>query len=168
MRIGQVGRLLVLCGVAMLPGLQAVAAVNAYMTIDEKSPAPAKMKGDFSRGTHPERIQLISVPRDAQSGMATGKRMHKPFTITKEIDASSPMLKQAAAKGNVLGDVTIVFEGAGPGTAKTAQKIVLTDAMVTGIQMVGKSEQITLDYQKIEVTYTNGNKSAMDDWESPK
>ena len=40
--------------------------------------------------------------------------------------------------------------------------------MVTGIQMVGKTEQITLDYEKIEVTYTNGSKSAADDWESPK
>jgi len=165
MRIGQVGRLLVLCGVAMLPGLQAVAAVNAYMTFDMKG---EKMKGDPSRASSPERIHLISVPRDAQSGMATGKRMHKPFTITKEVDASSPMLKQALAKGSAVGDVTIVFEGAGPGTAKTAQKIVLTDAIITGIQMVGKSEQITMDYQKIEVTYTNGNKSAADDWESPK
>ena len=92
MRIGQVGRLLVLCGVAMFPGLQAIAAVNAYMTFDAKGEA---MKGDPSRASSPERIQLISVPRDAQSGMATGKRMHKPFTITKEVDRSSPMLKQA-------------------------------------------------------------------------
>ena len=166
MRIGPMSRLLVLCGVAMLPGLQAVAAVNAYMTIDDKS--MAKMKGDPSRASSPERIHLISVPRDTASGMATGKRMHKPFTITKELDASSPMLKQSLAKGSVLGNVVVEFEGAGPGTAKTAQKIVLTNAMVTGIQMVGKSEQITFDYQTIEVTYTNGGKSAMDDWESPK
>ena len=55
------------------------------------------------------------------------------------------MLKQAMTKGSGLGTVTIVFEGAGPGGAKTAQKIVLTNAMVTGIQMVGKAEQITLD-----------------------
>lgn len=165
MRIGKVGRLLVLCGAVMLPGLQAIAAVNAYMTFDAKD---EKMKGDPSRGSSPERIHLISVPRDTASGMASGKRMHKPFTITKEVDAASPMLKQSLAKGNVVGNVTIVFEGAGPGTAKTAQKIVLTDAIVTGIQMVGKTEQITLDYQKIEVTYTNGGKSATDDWESPK
>ena len=166
MRIGQVGRYLVLCGTVLLPAVQAMAAVNAYMTIDDKS--PAKMKGDFSRGNQPERIHLISVPRDTASGMATGKRMHKPFTITKEVDMSSPSLKQSLAKGGPVGDVTIVFEGAGPGTAKTAQKIVLTNAIVTGIQMVGKAEQITFDYQTIEVTYTNGGKSAVDDWDSPK
>lgn len=165
MRIGKVGRLLVLCGVVMLPGLQAIAAVNAYMTFDTKE---EKMKGDPSRASSPERIRLISVAREASTGMATGKRMHKPFTITKEVDASSPMLKQALAKGSVVGDVTIVFEGAGAGTAKTAQKIVLKDAIITGIQMVGKSETISMDYQTIEVTYTNGSKSAADDWESPK
>jgi type VI secretion system secreted protein Hcp len=165
MRISKVGRLLVLCGVVMLPGLQAIAAVNAYMTFDTKE---EKMKGDPSRASSPERIHLISVSRDTASGMATGKRMHKPFTITKEVDAASPMLKQALAKGSSVGDVTVVFEGAGPGTAKTAQKIVLTNALITGIQMVGKSEQITFDYQTIEVTYMNGNKSATDDWESPK
>jgi hypothetical protein len=32
----------------------------------------------------------VSMPRDAQSGMATGKRMHKPFVITKELDKMSP------------------------------------------------------------------------------
>ena len=31
----------------------------------------------------------IVSPRDAASGMPTGKRMHKPFVITKEIDVSS-------------------------------------------------------------------------------
>jgi hypothetical protein len=31
----------------------------------------------------------IVSPRDAASGMASGKRMHKPFTITKELDRSS-------------------------------------------------------------------------------
>ncbi len=35
----------------------------------------------------------IMAPRDAQSGMATGKRMHKPFVITKELDKSTPLLK---------------------------------------------------------------------------
>ncbi len=28
---------------------------------------------------------MIVSPRDAASGLATGKRMHKPFTITKEL-----------------------------------------------------------------------------------
>lgn len=33
--------------------------------------------------------------RDAASGMASGKRQHKPLTITKRIDKASPMLAKA-------------------------------------------------------------------------
>ena len=34
--------------------------------------------------------QEIVSPRDAASGLPTGRRMHKPFVITKELDRSSP------------------------------------------------------------------------------
>ena len=36
--------------------------------------------------------QSIKSPRDSASGLATGKRMHKPMTITKSLDKSSPQL----------------------------------------------------------------------------
>ncbi len=32
----------------------------------------------------------ISVPKDAVNGLPSGRRMHKPIVITKEIDKSSP------------------------------------------------------------------------------
>ncbi len=35
--------------------------------------------------------EIIS-PRDPASGLPTGKRMHKPFVITKELDKSTPLL----------------------------------------------------------------------------
>ena len=34
----------------------------------------------------------VTGPRDAASGQASGKRMHKPFTIVKEWGAASPQL----------------------------------------------------------------------------
>ena len=40
-----------------------------------------------------------AAPRDAASGLATGRRMHKPFTITKEVDKASPLLMKACASG---------------------------------------------------------------------
>lgn len=36
--------------------------------------------------------QSVVSPRDAASGLATGKRMHKPMTFTKRLDKSSPQL----------------------------------------------------------------------------
>ncbi len=35
-------------------------------------------------------VNVDTLARDAASGLPTGKRMHKPFVITKEIDTSSP------------------------------------------------------------------------------
>jgi type VI protein secretion system component Hcp len=64
----------------------------------------------------------------------------------------------------VLSEVTITYQGTGPGDAKAAQKIVLTNATIAGIRKVGSSEQITFDYPTIEVTYKGGGKSATDDW----
>jgi hypothetical protein len=40
---------------------------------------------------HNAEYQVIS-PRDSASGQATGKRMHKPFTIVKEWGAATPAL----------------------------------------------------------------------------
>ena len=34
----------------------------------------------------------VTGPRDAASGQASGKRMHKPFTIVKEWGAATPQL----------------------------------------------------------------------------
>lgn len=36
----------------------------------------------------------VVTAREAGSGMATGKRMHKPFVITKELDASAVVIAQ--------------------------------------------------------------------------
>jgi hypothetical protein len=35
-------------------------------------------------------VDILASPRDPASGLPTGKRMHKPFVITKYIDKSSP------------------------------------------------------------------------------
>ena len=37
-------------------------------------------------------VHEVKSPRDAASGMASGKRMHKPITITKEWGPAPPML----------------------------------------------------------------------------
>src|ERR1700722_17321107 len=37
----------------------------------------------------------VTAPRGVATGLATGKRMPKPFTITKEVDKASPLLMKA-------------------------------------------------------------------------
>jgi type VI secretion system Hcp family effector len=157
MRISHAGRFLLFCGVvaALLPAVPAMAAVDYYLNIDG-------IKGESAFGN----MQIISVVRDTPAGMAAGKRMHSTITITKEIDKASPALFSASTAHQTLRSVTIGMPGA-KGSAKTAQKIVLTNATIVSVRTTGKTEQITFDYQAIEVTYTGGNKTATDDWQAP-
>ena len=162
MRIVHAGRLFVLCGVvsALLSAVPTMAAVNAYMTV--KGAKQGSIKGDAMSDS----IKLISVVRDTPTGMSTGRRTHATITIVREVDAASPKFATALSTNETLSEVVITFEGA-TGGAKTAQKIVLTNATILSIRKAGRNEQITLDYQTIDVTRTDGGKSATDDWESP-
>jgi len=49
----------------------------------------------------------VKSPRDVSSGMATGKRMHKPFVITKEFDKTTPMLARESPTKQSLGKVSV-------------------------------------------------------------
>jgi hypothetical protein len=61
-------------------------AVGSYQVqvCDEKG-APVDAEGI-------DLTQAIVGLRDASTGMPTGRRMHKPMTLTKDIDKSSPKL----------------------------------------------------------------------------
>jgi type VI secretion system secreted protein Hcp len=162
MRMVRQGRLFVLCGVvsALLAAMPAMAAVNAYMTVTGAKQGPIKGVG------MPDRIPLVGVERDTATGMSTGKRMHSTITVTKEVDTASPKLATALNSHETLKTVTITFEG-GSGDAKTAQRIVLTNATITSVRYFGGNEVITFDYEAIEVTYAKGGKTATDDWNAP-
>ena len=164
MRKFRAGRLFVLCGVvaALLPAVPVNAAMDAYMTI--KGAKQGSITGDAASG----QIRLVKVVRESptSTGMPTGRRAHSTITIWKEIDRASPKLDMAASSKETLSEVVITFTGGAAG-AKTAQKIVLTNATILSIRQSGGNEQITLDYQTIEVTYAKGGKTAMDDWEAP-
>lgn len=95
-------------------------------------------------------VDRAAAPRDSASGMAAGKRMHKPLVITKEIDKSSPLLSEACASGQHLKEVDIDLTSK-PGHYK------LTDVVISSDQKSGGArekamETITFNYQKIEWT----------------
>ncbi|MEO7787725.1 MAG: hypothetical protein ABIR77_07890 [Sphingomicrobium sp.] len=100
-------------------GLAAPAAATDLTVLGQASDASfTYMKIEWTRSTgvkEPGVIRLactggkvggawLYAPRDMATGMATGKRMHKPFTIVKEWGAASPSLSKgswdlATAKG---------------------------------------------------------------------
>jgi len=62
--------------------------------------------------------QAIVSPRDAASGLPTGKRQHKPIKFTKEIDKSSPVLAKQSSSGLGAGkasmsDLSVSFSSKG-------------------------------------------------------
>jgi type VI secretion system secreted protein Hcp len=164
MRIIHAGRLLVLCGAvsALLSAAPAMAAIDSYMTVTGARQGPIKGNGMS------EQIRLVSVVRDTPTAtrMVVGQRRHSTITITKEIDAASPKFAMALGSNEPLKTVTITFVG-GPRGEKTAQRIVLTNATILSVRKEGELEKITLDYQAIEVTWTNGGTTMSDDWEAP-
>ncbi|HEY6306729.1 MAG TPA: type VI secretion system tube protein TssD [Candidatus Angelobacter sp.] len=158
------------------------AAVNAYIRIEGNKQGP--FKGEGTRKGNNQWIPVVAVshaiesPRDANTGLATGKRMHKPITITKEVDAASPQFFRALTDHEALREVVIEFVHAGPqGKEEVYQTVTLTDAVVSSIHKVtgahpGRNthelEEVSLVFQKIEVSNKAGKKTASDDWEDTK
>lgn len=54
--------------------------------------------GDVDGDGRAERA-AVTAPRDAASGLPTGKRQHKPVTVTKEVDKATPRLAETVSAG---------------------------------------------------------------------
>ncbi len=127
----------------------------------------------------------IESPRDLQSGLPTGQRMHKPFVIRKELDMASPLLYNVICTNENLSKVTIYFwspqkSTASGGTGSEYQHftIELTNANIASITFTMENirdpdlvkfaeyEEISFTYQKITWTWNDGGKTAQDDWEA--
>jgi type VI secretion system secreted protein Hcp len=165
-------------------------ALNSYLRL--KGAKQGDIKGSVTQKGREGRIAVIAVthdivsPRDAASGLPTGKRQHKPLVVTKEIDKASPPLRTALVSNENLTNVTLDFfspKAAGPGAGAGLEfndfTIVLTNASIASIAMVMPNnkqpelaklatyEEIAFTYQKITWTWNDGGITASDDWESP-
>jgi type VI secretion system secreted protein Hcp len=86
-------------------------------------------------------------PADLATGQSAGKRMHKPFTIVKEIDKASPLLAQACASGKHFSEVDVDF---------ASDHYKLTDVLISSDTKSGGDrpvETISFTYQKIEMSH---------------
>jgi type VI secretion system secreted protein Hcp len=119
----------------------------------------------------------VSTTRDAASGLPTGKRQHKPITIIKPIDKSTPLLMNALVTNENL--TTIKFRMFTVDAAGTTNyfTVELVNASVADIlhESVGVGgsadpaprEHVSFVYQTIIWTFENGGITAQDDWTSP-
>ncbi len=158
-------------------------ALNAFLSL--KGAKQGQIKGSVTQKGREGMILVcayhheIVSPRDAASGMATGKRMHKPLTITKEIDKSTPLLFTALINNEMITEFVLRFwtpDAQGAGVEKQYFTIKLTNAFIVSIgedMALNKIEpgiklpvleQVAFVYQNIEWTWTDGGITASDDW----
>src|ERR1700741_4405062 len=88
-------------------------AMRAYMYA--KGQKSGQIKGGVTQKGREDSIGVIAcshevmTPRDPQSGLPTGQRMHKPFVVTKELDKSSPILYNVLCTNENCTEVVVKF-----------------------------------------------------------
>jgi len=159
-------------------------ALNAYLKL--KGQKQGDIKGSVTQKGREDSIAIIAVsheiisPRDAASGLPTGKRMHKPFTVTKELDKATPLLYNVLVNNENITDWALNFwTPSATGAEKQHYTVKLTNANIAAIALrmsnnkhpelmkFAEYEEIAFTYQKIEWTWNDGGITAMDDWEAP-
>lgn len=160
MRLAVLSRAVVSIVVAsvFLPAMSAMAAFDAYMTID-----------GAKQGKIVDSVQVTNVTHQTtmtagRPGLASGQRRHGELLITKKIDVASPKLLRAMSTHEALNNVTLSMHPSGAG--KAPQILQLRDAVITNIRKVGDNEEITLSYDTVAVTWSDGGKTATDDWDA--
>jgi len=161
-------------------------ALNAYMTI--KGQKQGLIQGGVTQKGREGKIMVIGYshevvsPRDAASGLPTGKRQHKPLTVTAEWDIATPKLYTALFTNETLPEVTIDFwtpqmmAAGGTGAEVQYMTIKLTNASIASIhsQMLNNKNpeltryreycEVSFTYQRIEITNKQTGVTSTDDW----
>ena len=159
-------------------------ALDAFLRL--RGETQGEIKGSATQVGREDLIMVIAFehevisPRDAASGLPTGKRQHKALTITKEIDRSTPLLMKALVDNENIEEWVLQFwQPSKSGKEVQFYTIELVNASIAGIrqEMLNnrypenmqhkEREHISFCYQKIIWTWLDGGISAEDDWEAP-
>jgi type VI secretion system secreted protein Hcp len=158
-------------------------ALNAYLTL--KGQKQGAITGSVIQKGREGSILVhafshdILSPRDPASGLPTGKRQHKALYILKEIDKSTPLLRNALVNNENLVEWELKFWAPTPtGVERQIYTITLTNANIASVSesmldnedpakaSLPLREEISFTYQKIQWTWTEGGITAIDDWEA--
>jgi len=183
-------RLLVLASVALvLSGLLAwqlnrpaattqagAAGVQMFMdTVGQKSgqfPGDSSLKGHTNDTTLLSYSYELSSPRDAATGLPTGRRQHHPVTVTKVLGSNSPVYLQAISTNENLKTVTINFwkQETNPrgGALVNYYRVTLMDASLFDVKQMSSSgevlEEYSFTFRKITQSDLVHNRTWSDDW----
>jgi type VI secretion system secreted protein Hcp len=119
----------------------------------------------------------VYVPHDSASGAPTGKRVHGPLIITKNVDRSTPLLYSAMVNNERLTKVIIKhYKPDLTGVQQNHFTVELDDAIIVAIEasqpnyldkakeQFTYTEEVSFAYQKITWTWEDGGVMSMDEW----
>jgi type VI secretion system secreted protein Hcp len=163
-------------------------ALNAYMSV--KGQKQGLFKGGVIQKGREGKIGVIAMsheivsPRDAASGLPTGKVQHKPLTVTVEWDSAIFQFYNALFANETLSEVTIDFfapsmlgQVGGAGAEVNFVTVNLTNASIASIRsqqpntkdpnQVRYKEylEVSFTYQKIEVKNNINKGIAIGNWQ---
>jgi len=123
----------------------------------------------------------VYIPRDPQTGLPTGKRVHNPLTVTKVFDKSTPKFFQALSTGERMSNVTLKYYRINPsGNEEHYFTIKLEDAIIVSVkpwvpnaldssrERFTHMEDVSFTYSKIIWTWEIDGVEAQDEWKVPK
>src|SRR5688572_19203143 len=113
-------------------------ALNGYLKLKAEKSGP--INGSVTQAGRENKIMVIAVshevisPRDAASGLPTGKRQHKPFVITKELDKATPLLYNLLTNNENIPEWELqFFQPSATGAEKQHYTVKLTNANIASI-----------------------------------
>ena len=137
------------------------------MTTSKKGYDYYQAQSAFSVSAADNSVTEVKSPRDVATGQSSGKRTHKPMTISKEYDKSSPKLAESVSSTGISSDAI-----SGGGTGKVnVQDLSVSKVNVQDISFTkrcgGKSTKIVCDGGECEIPIgdcPNGDCSITADW----
>lgn len=123
----------------------------------------------------------VHIPRDPQTGLPVGKRVHGPLKVTKSYDKASPKCYQALCSGEQFNDVTIKYYRINPqGMEEHYFTIALRDAILVDIRnwvpnaldpnlsQFKHMEDYSFTYRNIRWVWEVDGIESEDDWTRPR
>lgn len=119
----------------------------------------------------------VSSPRDAASGLPTGKRQHRPLTLRVRMAGATSLVAQALTANQNLPSVRVLWftRDDAASSYEQTRALVLTNANISNLSIYSAREQgelatyaeFSMTYQQIGIEDYEGGLSYSDSWESP-
>jgi type VI secretion system secreted protein Hcp len=134
-----------------------MAAFDAFLKIDG-------IPGESQDDKHKNEIDVLSFHWGiARSGR--GRAQVQDFQVVKHVDAATPLLFDAVCSGQVIKEAVFTLSKAGAGEkAMDFYKVRFENVFISSAAPAGTAggadlpmEQVTLDFQSVEIEYTTQN-----------